>query len=119
MSSLEMGLAVSGSSSPMSRIVIFSWPPSSRRPPLRMPRAVSSTAFVRRLRFVVLVAFVISHLLRQSVLHLFVEIVARRSEPRRGDVPQSRQFVVLNILAVALGEAIEKDRKTAGAINAS
>jgi hypothetical protein len=60
-----------------------------------------------------LLAFVILHLLRQSLHRLIVEIAARRPEPRGGDVPQSLQFIVFDILAVALCEAVEKNREVA------
>jgi hypothetical protein len=56
------------------------------------------------------------HLLRQSLLHLIVKIVARRPKPSASNIEQSLQFIVFDILAVALGEAVEKDCEDARAI---
>src|SRR5258706_1424772 len=78
-----------------------------------MPSAVSSSAFANRLGFFFLV---IVDLLYQAVRDRARERPRIRLQPSLGDIAQRRQFVILHILALALGEAKDEHGARPGTV---
>src|SRR5216683_4161407 len=82
-------------------------------PTRRMSFAVSSNALVRRLVFFFLV---ISHLLQSAILETLGNCLQVRPQPRGGNLAQRYQFVRLDILPLALGEAVHKHCAMSGTV---
>src|ERR1019366_6419669 len=87
---------------PRCRMVILSWVARSRRPALRMPPAISSNSFARRL---VLFFFAIVHLLYQAFSDRKRERPSIGFEPDFRDVARRGELVLVNLRARAFGEA--------------
>src|SRR5216683_3424192 len=78
-----------------------------------MSSAVSSNALVRRLGFFFLV---ISHLLQSAIVKSLGNCLRIRPQPRGGNFAQCYQFVWLDILPLALGEAVHEHCAMSGAV---
>src|ERR1700704_5070996 len=84
-----------------------------------MSLAVSSRAFVSRLGFffsLVVFSLVIVYLLRKTVRYRASKLCVIRRKPPRCDVLQRRQFVVIDVLALAFGKAVKEYRPIASPI---
>jgi hypothetical protein len=84
-----------------------------------MSWAVSSNDFVSLLGFffsLVNFALVIVYLLHKTVRYCAIELCVIRFEPPLCNVPQGPQFVVIDVLALAFGEAVKEYRPVASPI---
>jgi len=78
-----------------------------------MSLAVSSNAFVSRPGFflsLIIFSLVIVYLLYKTIRYRAIKLCVIRFQPPRCDVSQSGQFVVIDVLPFAFGEAVKEYR---------
>ena len=94
---------------------IFWYAASGIRPVLRIPFAVSNSAFVSLLGFFAL-ALIATHLRQSAFLNLSPQLDCARIEPVRRDFLQRLQLVIVDVVQLALCEPVEKHRALASAV---
>src|SRR5665811_2416522 len=88
-------------------MVIFSWAALSMMPLARMSLAVSSSSCVSRAFAFPLVAML--HLYQKTVRNCPRDFHVVSGEPRRRDLSQRCQLIVVDVVDLAFGEAEQKD----------
>src|ERR1019366_2798975 len=88
-------------------MVIFSWAALSIIPLARMSLTVSSSSFVSRAFAFPLVAML--HLYQKMVINCPRDFLVVSSEPRRRDLSQRCQLIVVDVVDLAFSKAEKKD----------